>query len=101
MPNKYDEESFVREIQHKHLVSNQSNKKEVTMSWSEARANEEMAATAKQDRIDARQRAAKQANEAARQRNRENMQGFWSRVIQIAIFLIAMAVVFKIYGYLG
>ncbi len=63
------------------------------MEWNEAQANEALAATAKQNRLDEQQYQARLANEAARQHKADKNAQFWDSIrwAVLAIVLAAIA----------
>ena len=65
-------------------------------TWSEAAANEALEAQAEQDRIDARQLAAREANEAQRELKRELNRIFWHRVMNFVSVVTVLAVAYKL-----
>ena len=66
------------------------------MRFNEAAANEALEAQAEQDRIHARQLAAREANEAQRQLKRELNSIFWHRVMKFVSVITVLAVAYKL-----
>lgn len=99
MPNEHtlqsDDEQFKHAINHAQMMWRLSYKHEVErrhakMKFNEAMANESMAATIEQDRLAAKQLAAKEANEAERQRKRDINTQFWHSIKSV-VFVITCA----------
>lgn len=90
-----DDEQFEHAINHAQMMWRLSYKHEVErrhakMRFNEAMAHEALEAQAEQERIDARQLAAAEANEAARQRKRDINAQFWHSIKSV-VFVISCA----------
>lgn len=90
-----DDEQFEHAISHAQMMWRLSYKHEcerrhAKMRFNEAAANEALEAQAEQERLDARQLAAKQANEAERQRKRDINAQFWHSIKSL-VFVISCA----------
>tara|TARA_R110002020_G_scaffold330623_1_gene546221 strand:+ start:527 stop:853 length:327 start_codon:yes stop_codon:yes gene_type:complete len=97
LSQSYDEEEFIQEVQAAHKkyrdhYKHEVNKRNEQMAWNEAQANQAMAATIEQDRLAERQLAAKEANEAARQRKRDINAQFWHSIKSV-VFIISCAAI--------
>ena len=84
-----------REINHAQMMwrlayKHEVNKRNEQMAWNEAQANQAMAATIEQERLDARQLAAAEANEVERQRKRDINAQFWHSIKSV-VFVISCA----------
>ena len=94
---KSDYEQFEHAISHAQMMWRLSYKHECErrhekMKFNEAMANESMAATIEQDRLAAKQLAAKEANEAERQRKRDINAQFWHSIKSL-VFVITCAAI--------
>ena len=92
-----DDEQFEHAISHAQMMRRLSYKHEVErrhakMKFNEAMAREALEAQAEQDRLDARQLAAKEANEAERQRKRDINAQFWHSIKSV-VFVISCAAI--------
>tara|TARA_R110002124_G_scaffold117154_3_gene274040 strand:- start:1502 stop:1831 length:330 start_codon:yes stop_codon:yes gene_type:complete len=90
-----------REINHAQMMwrlsyKHEVNKRNEQMAWNEAQANESMASTVEQERLDARQLAAKTANEA--KRDRTTIDGSWLfvRAIQFISAITLASVAYRL-----
>ncbi|AGH57482.1 hypothetical protein PSYG_00021 [Psychrobacter phage pOW20-A] len=86
-----------REINHAQMMwrlayKHEVNKRNEQMARSEAQANMAMASTVEQDRLAAKQLAAAEANEAARQRKRDINAQFWHSIKSV-VFVISCAAI--------
>lgn len=95
LSQSYDEEEFIQEVQTAHKKYRDHYKQEcerrhAKMRFNEAAANEALEAQAEQERLDARQLAAAEANEAARQRKRDINTQFWHSIKSL-VFVITCA----------
>lgn len=96
-----DIQAWERDINHAQMMWRLSYKHEIErrhakMRFNEAAANEALEAQAEQDRIDARQLAAKQANEAARQRKRDINAQFWHSIKSLVLVITLAAIAIRV-----
>lgn len=66
------------------------------MRFNEAAANEALEAQAEQDRLDARQLAAREANEAQRELKRDLNRIFWHRVMKFVLVVTVLAIAIRV-----
>ena len=96
-----DIQAWEREINHAQMMwrlsyKHEVNKRNEQMAWNEAQANQAMAATIEQDRLAERQLAAKEANEAARQRKRDINAQFWHSIKSVVLVITLAAIAIRV-----
>lgn len=94
-----DDDQFEHAINHAQMMwrlayKNECERRHAKMKFNETMAREALEAQAEQERLDARQLAAAEANEAARQRKRDINAQFWHNIksVVLVITLAAIAV---------
>lgn len=96
-----DDEQFEHAISHAQMMWRLSYKHEcerrhAKMRFNEAAANEALEAQAEQDRLDARQLAAKEANKAQRELKRDLNRIFWHRVMKFVSIVTVLVVAYRL-----
>ncbi len=104
MPDEHtlqsDDEQFEHAISHAQMMWRLSYKHEcerrhAKMRFNEAMAHEALEAQAEQERLDARQLAAAEANEAERQRKRDINAQFWHSIKSVVLVITLAAIVIR------
>ncbi|NYR09577.1 hypothetical protein [Psychrobacter sp. BI730] len=96
-----DDEQFEHAISHAQMMwrlayKHECERRHAKMKFNEAMAREALEAQAEQDRLDARQLAAREANEAQRELKRDLNRIFWHRVMKFITAVTVLAVAYRL-----